>query len=233
MALLNLKKGAADALLDKSQKRFESLVENGLDCVIIISPEGRSKYVSRSVKNILGYTPEEVLNIDITTLVHPDDVIGAQDALMKTLQNPGLPIQGYTSRVKHKNGSWRWIEPVVTNLLHDPAIQGIVDNFRDVTDRINTEEKLKLTSERFLLATKGSNLGIWDMDLANNVLIWDEAMYKIYAITDTSFQLSYGAWLNIIHEDDRNLLHQKVTPVIKFNNIKKNIIMIIRKRHFT
>lgn len=215
MALLNLKKGAADALLDKSQKRFESLVENGLDCVIIISPEGRSKYVSRSVKNILGYTPEEVLNIDITTLVHPDDVIGAQDALMKTLQNPGLPIQGYTSRVKHKNGSWRWIEPVVTNLLHDPAIQGIVDNFRDVTDRINTEEKLKLTSERFLLATKGSNLGIWDMDLANNVLIWDEAMYIIYAITDTSFQLSYGAWLNIIHEDDRNLLHQKVTKLLE------------------
>jgi PAS domain S-box-containing protein len=206
-ALQNQKKNTDN---NELEKRFESLVENGLDCVIIISPDCKTKYVSRSIKNILGYTPAEVLNMDIRELIHPDDLAGSEEALIKTIQNPGIPIQGYTSRIRHKNGSWRWIEPVVTNLTHDPSINGIVDNFRDVTDRKNAEEEVKNTNERFLLATKGSKLGIWDMDFLNNVLIWDEAMYRIYNVSSSSFDLNPDSWLSLIHEEDRHLLQKQV-----------------------
>jgi PAS domain S-box-containing protein len=204
-----------DSQIEKSEKRFESLVENGLDCVIIISPEGRTTYVSRSVKNILGYSPEEVLNMDIRALIHPHDLAGAEEALIKTIQNPGIPLQGYTSRIKHKNGSWRWIEPVVTNLMHDPSINGIVDNFRDVTDRIKAEADLIKINERFLLATKGSKLGIWDNDLINNILIWDEAMYKIYDVSEGSFDLNSDSWYSRIHEDDLPIMLQQVDKLLK------------------
>lgn len=209
-AMLQHKKRADEASLAQSEKRFEALVENGLDCVIIISPTGTPTYVSSSIINILGYTPEEVINIDFRDLTHPDDIAGAEQALAQTIQQPGVPIQGYTSRIKHKDGTWRWIEPVVTNMMHEPSINGIVDNIRDVTDRIKAEEELKKTNERFILATKGSKLGIWDQDLVNDKLIWDEAMYQIYDITDSSFTLNSDSWMSLIHQEDRPLLEQQV-----------------------
>jgi PAS domain S-box-containing protein len=127
-----------------SQKRFESLVENSMDCVIIISPEGNTTYVSGSVKKILGYSPSEVMDMDFRELVHPEDLPSAENALLLSISNPGVPMKGYTSRVKHKNGTWRWIEPVITNLLHDPSVMGIVDNFRDITEQVLEQERLKL-----------------------------------------------------------------------------------------
>lgn len=133
-----------DEQMEQSKKRFESLVENSMDCIIIISPEGKTTFVSGSVKKVLGYSIEEVMNLDIKLLVHPEDLEGVERALIACLNNPGVPMKGHTSRVKHKNGTWRWIEPVITNLLHDPSIQGIVDNFRDITDLIEEQHKLKL-----------------------------------------------------------------------------------------
>ena len=127
-----------------SQKRFESLVENSMDCIVIISPEGRTTYVSGSVKNILGYSPSEVMAMDFRELVHPEDLPQAESALLECISNPGVSMKGYTSRVRHKNGSWRWIEPIITNLLHDPAINGIVDNFRDITEQVEEKQHLKL-----------------------------------------------------------------------------------------
>lgn len=128
----------------QSQKRFESLVENSMDCVLIISPEGKTIYASGSIKNILGYLPSEVVGMDMQEFVHPDDIAGSEEALMRTFKQPGVPMLGHTSRVRHKNGSWRWIEAVVTNMLHDPSIGGIVDNIRDVTDKVKDDRQRKL-----------------------------------------------------------------------------------------
>jgi len=126
------------------QQRFESLVENSMDCIVIISPEGKTTYVSGSVKKILGYSPEELMDINIWELCHPDDIAPSEVVFAQCFENPGVPIPGHISRIKHKNGTWRWIEPVATNLLHDPAVKGFVDNFRDITDKVEEQKRLKL-----------------------------------------------------------------------------------------
>tara|TARA_R110002050_G_scaffold274861_1_gene419488 strand:+ start:3192 stop:4286 length:1095 start_codon:yes stop_codon:yes gene_type:complete len=214
VSIKRYKKLGASSAKGPGERTFESLVENGLDCVIIVSPEGTTTYVSRSIKNILGYSPDEVLNVDFRDLVHPDDLEGAEEVFARTILNPGIPIQGHTSRVKHKNGSWRWIEAVVTNLIDDPAINGIVDNFRDVTERIKVQSELREVNERFHLATKGSKLGIWDQDLENDILIWDEDMYRIYQVSDPTFELTSNTWLELIHEEDREFLQEQVKKIL-------------------
>ncbi|MDC6387564.1 PAS domain S-box protein [Maribacter sp. PR1] len=123
----------------QTEKRFETLIQNSMDCIVILSPEGETNFVSEAIKNILGYTPSEIMKMDIWELIHPEDIKGSQAALAKSFKQPGVSIEGFTARLKHKDGSWRWVEPVVTNLVHDPSIRGIVDVFRDVTKR-KTEE---------------------------------------------------------------------------------------------
>lgn len=123
----------------QTEKRFETLIQNSMDCIVILSPEGETNFVSEAIKNILGYTQSEIMKMDIWELIHPEDIKGSQAALAKSFEQPGVSIEGFTARLKHKDGSWRWVEPVVTNLVHDPSIRGIVDVFRDVTKR-KTEE---------------------------------------------------------------------------------------------
>jgi len=181
-----------------SQKRFEALVENGMDGVIIISPEGNTTYASKSIKSILGYSPAEIMGMDFRELVHPEDLPPAENALLLSISNPVVPVKGYTSRVKHKNGSWRWIEPIITNLLHDPAINGIVDNFRDITDERNLRELNREVGEL-------AKIGSWEFDAINNTVYWSDEVHQIYGTDPSSFVPSVDSAINFYREDYREL----------------------------
>jgi PAS domain S-box-containing protein len=127
----------AEEQLILHEKRYRALVENGADAVAVISAEGKITYVSPTIKTVLGYTEEEVMALDMFSFLHPDDTAGVAAVWKRVLESPpGVPVNGHTSRMRHKNGSWRWIEATVTNMLHDPVLNGIVDNFRDITESI-------------------------------------------------------------------------------------------------
>ncbi|WP_439556881.1 PAS domain S-box protein, partial [Dyadobacter sp.] len=128
--------------LSNREKQFRTLIEHSTDAVVILNKDAQPTYVSLAVKNVLGYTAEEVMNMDIFTKAHPDDLTGLYETMAKVSANPGKAMPGHTGRMLHKDGTWRWIEATVTNLLHEPAINGIVDNFRDVTKQKVSEENL-------------------------------------------------------------------------------------------
>ncbi|MCW3122118.1 MAG: domain S-box protein, partial [Flavipsychrobacter sp.] len=84
----------------------------------------------------------EAMELNLFTVTHPDDISEVQKTMARVLLSPGIPITGHTGRMRNKNGAWRWVEATVTNMLHDPGIGGIVDNFRDVTERVLADEKI-------------------------------------------------------------------------------------------
>jgi PAS domain S-box-containing protein len=90
----------------------------------------------------LGYSQQEALNFNPNDIVHPDDLPHVMRELELALKNPAMPISVTPARMRHKNGSWRWFDGTITNMIQDPAIGGIVDNFRDITDLVETEAQL-------------------------------------------------------------------------------------------
>ncbi|MDP3469430.1 MAG: PAS domain S-box protein [Daejeonella sp.] len=144
-----------EAELKVKERRYRSLVENGADAIVILDVMGTPTYVSPTVKNILGYSEEEALKLNLFELLHSDDRQGVVKKMQECMNKPGIPIAGHTSRAKHKDGSWRWLEATITNLLHDPEINGIVDNFRDVTEKRQSEIEMNLlmnnSEESFVL----------------------------------------------------------------------------------
>jgi len=121
---------------------FRSLLEHTDEGIVILSAEGKPLYISPAINKILGYTVEEAMKMDVFSLTHPNDILPLTKIMEKVLANPGVPMKGHTGQMLHKNGTWRWIESTVVNLLDDPAITGIVDNIRDITDKKNEERKL-------------------------------------------------------------------------------------------
>ncbi len=126
----------------KSEHTFEALIEHCTDGVGILSEEGKFLYHSSSVKNLLGYSTDEIQQIRLFNLAHPDDVDSLTNAIKSVLAQPGKSVKDHTVQLLHKNESWRCIEAAFKNMLHDPSINGIVFNFRDITDQQQAAKKL-------------------------------------------------------------------------------------------
>ena len=123
-----------------SERRFHALAENALDVVMLTG--GTIRYLSPSVERVLGYTPEEMVGTSTAEYVHPDDMERARGELQALLSKPGVHPAAVETRVRHKDGSWRHLEGMATSLLDDPAVEGLVFNQRDVTDRVRAEEEV-------------------------------------------------------------------------------------------
>ncbi len=129
--------------LKRSEERFRALIQHSADAIQLLSAEGNVLYSSDSVERVLGYKPEEIQGAGSAPFLHPDDLPLFMDRFTSLLQTPGGQVT-LEYRVKHKNGSWVWIEATGSNYLQDPHIQAIVGNFRDITQRKKMEERQRL-----------------------------------------------------------------------------------------
>ncbi len=125
-----------------SERRFRSLVQNSSDLVIVLSPDATIQYASPSVKRIAGYRPEELLGSNAFTWLHPDDVPAARTMLHRRLTHPDAPLVPMVYRVRHRDGSWRYMEMLSNNLVDEPSVGGIIVNMRDVTEREALQQEL-------------------------------------------------------------------------------------------
>ncbi len=130
----------AEKALRESEERFCALVQNALDIIMVTDTSGTIQYMSPSVERVLGYQSEEMIGTNTAEYVHPDDLMKGYDELAKVISKPGVHSVAVETRVRHKNGSWRYLEGIANNLLDHPAVRGIVFNHRDVTDRKQAEK---------------------------------------------------------------------------------------------
>lgn len=136
----------AEAALRRSERRFRALIEHSHDAIALFRADGLALYASPSTTNILGYSPEDILQRNLMEFVRPDCHQAVKADLAESLSHPGVGIstEGY---VRHKDGRWRFLEGVFTNLLDDPNVGAIVNNYRDVTERKRDEEAIRSKSE--------------------------------------------------------------------------------------
>jgi len=134
------RKEAEDALRS-SEEWFRSLIELGTTVYAVVDAESKVLYESPSLTHVYGWTPDELTGRSILELVHPDDLAYAKEEFAALLRTPGR-TRAALMRYLHKDGSWRTIEVLGTNLLENPAVGGIVLASHDVTDRKKAEDAL-------------------------------------------------------------------------------------------
>ncbi len=154
----------AEETIHNNEKRFRALIENGRDNISLLAVDGTLLWESPATIRGLGYEQDEFVGHNIFELLHPDDLQWTSELYAKLLQEPGSRQDGIF-RLRHNDGSWRWNEATVTNMLNEPGVNAIVVNYRDITERKRAEEMLK--EERNLLRTLIDNLPdrIYAMDM--------------------------------------------------------------------
>ncbi|GIW05388.1 MAG: hybrid sensor histidine kinase/response regulator [Dehalococcoidia bacterium] len=133
---------AAEEALRASERYFRSLTDHAMDLTLIVGPDGAIGYASRAIEGLLGYQPAEVIGTPALQLVHPEDRAAAERLLRRVAAEP----QGsgrIAFRIRTRAGEDRTLEAVVTNLLHDETVAGLVINARDITERVAAEVELR------------------------------------------------------------------------------------------
>ncbi len=131
----------AEEELHNSEQRFRALVQNASDIITLVGADGTIRYQSPAVERVLGYSPEEMTGRDAFAYVHPEDASDLRGILVGDLREAGSGRR-VEIRVRHRDGSWRYLEAIANNLLHEPAVNAVVVNSRDITRRKTLEEQL-------------------------------------------------------------------------------------------
>ncbi len=128
--------------MQRNEERFRSLVQNASDGVVVLGEDGLIRYESPAVERILGRRAEERIGQAIRTDIHPEDRSAVERGLADVAATSGSEAR-VEFRARHADDSWRTLESIAKNLLDDPAVGGVVINYRDITERKTLEEQLR------------------------------------------------------------------------------------------
>ena len=161
-ALRRLRAEEARAATDE---RFRRLSERTRDAICELSAEGRILHASPSSRNLFGFDPAELVGVELLWLVHPEDRPALEQ--LGTGRHGGNAFDGVTLRVRHRDGSWRWVETSASPFDQPDGQRRVALVIRDAGERevrrrdlerqLEAEKSIAAMS-RELLAAAGSEI---------------------------------------------------------------------------
>ena len=178
--------------------------------IVVQAADGAIIDCNQSAEKIMGLSREQILGrgsldpswqaVDANGRPFP----GEQHPAMVSLRT-GQPCHGVTMGLRLPGGMQKWIsinaEPMFNSGETSPY--AVVISFSDVTERHQALEALRQLSERLTLATRAGSVGIWEYDVSDKRLVWDEQMFLLYGVTPDAMSLAHDVWLAGVHPDDR------------------------------
>lgn len=184
--------------LASSESRLASLVGNSWDVVTVHEADGSYRYTSPAVQRQLGYRPEELLGTDPSRIIHEDDIPAVAEAFGAVAADSGCDRR-FVYRMRHADGTWRWLESIATNRLEDPAVQGVVVTSRDVT-----ADRRRDAQQRAVAALSAEALGGGEISA-----LFDRAC----AIVAEVLEVTCSAAVEVVSPGLLHITHQHGPPI--------------------
>ncbi|SDX90607.1 hybrid sensor histidine kinase/response regulator [Halopenitus persicus] len=132
---------------ERELERYAALTRQSRDVYTVIDADGTITYQSESIEAVLGYAPAEMVGDPVLEYVHPDDREPVADAIATLPDRDDSAAKRLTFRMRHADGTWRWLESVGSNET-GTVLDGYVVTSRDVTERKRRERELERTNDR-------------------------------------------------------------------------------------
>lgn len=197
----------AEEKLRRSEANLAITLHSIGDAVIATDAWGQITLMNPAAERLTGWRLAEALGQPLTQVFC---IINAQTRLpaanpvqlvMKSGEVVGLA--NHTALLARDGQEYQIFDSGAPIRNEAGQIIGVVLVFSDVTEKYRTEAMLAITAERLSLAVRAGGVGIWEWDIINNRVVWDDVMYHLYGITPNQFGAVYDAWHNSLHPDDR------------------------------
>lgn len=165
----------AEAALHENEARQLAMIANIADVIAIVDENGINRHVSPNIQRWFGWQPEEVSGELAWNYIHPDDLQRIQIIFAALLKEPNS-TNTQEFRYRCKEGNYIWIECTGVNLLHNPAIRGVLVNYHDITERRQAEVALRESSQfnRQIIDSAHEGIVVYGKDLSYQV--WNPFM---------------------------------------------------------
>ncbi|PKK89885.1 MAG: hypothetical protein CVV64_12090 [Candidatus Wallbacteria bacterium HGW-Wallbacteria-1] len=191
------------------ERKFRKILVQGWDIITLLSEDlkvretlGRVDLITNDEsRNLNGLSfpdcfaegKKELIQLSITAcLLDP--------SISRTIQ---LPLNIHTGEELPKpDADFPWVEISISNFLHDADVNAILVIIRDISGQKADQESAEAMAGRLALACNSAEMGIWDLDLLNDRLIWDDQMFQIYGVDPVNFTSHFEEWAKYVHPDD-------------------------------
>jgi PAS domain S-box-containing protein/putative nucleotidyltransferase with HDIG domain len=147
------------------EQRFRALIDNSSDIVVVADVTGTVTYINPAIQRVLGYSPEERIGRSGFELIHPDDQNFLAESFIALVTTTKHHVVSGAMRLRHKNGTYHTVDAVGSNLINNNIVEGIVVNYRDITEQKRAEELLKQSEAKYRLLADHMKDQVWLMDL--------------------------------------------------------------------
>jgi diguanylate cyclase (GGDEF)-like protein/PAS domain S-box-containing protein len=190
--------------LRANEQRMRALVEHSDNLVEIIDARARIQWISPACQSVLGWRQDELTGRQSAELVHPDDLDTIALAFLEAIDSPMGRSSAARGRIACANGEWKWLECAFTNRIDDPAVRGIIGNFRDISEQLSAETALAENERLFRSLAQSSPTGIYQQDAELGCVYVNETWQEITGLT---FEQAMGdGWRQMVHPEDRGWL---------------------------
>ncbi|MFH0974888.1 MAG: response regulator [Spirochaetota bacterium] len=207
------------SLRRESEERFRTIFDSVNDVIFIYDKDtGSTINVNRKVNEMYGYTQEEALQLNAGSLSSGEEPYTVENAI-NLIKNASMDKSSlFEWKARHKDGHTFWVEVNMKRALigNDDRVLVVV---RDITERKQAEEALKRINERFEMAANSAGIGVWDWDIENERLIWDQQMYGLYGLEESETEDTYDRWLNSIHPEDKLKAETEIQRALKSETV--------------
>ena len=201
-------KRAEETMLE-SEAKFRALAESSSAAIFLIQGT-KYIYVNPAFETVIGYTMEDLADMNFWDFTHPDMRELIRDRGLNRLKGQKGPPARYEIKFITKNGQEKWVDysAAVIELDNKPTIMG---STFDITDRKQSEEKLRRSEEKYRSLVENSQEGIFQSTAEGNHIAVNQAFANILGydspeevmaiIADISHQI-------YVHPDDRTKILQ-------------------------
>jgi len=198
--------------LAENEARLREITTALGEAVFVIDTLGHIVFANPEAERLLGWPEDELIGQHGHNKFHYRNIDGtaipACDCPIYQVLKTGQTYRSDTQVFWRKNGTPVPIQVSASPIIREGKKAGAVIAFSDISERKQIQEKLLMNQALLTEAQHLAHLGSWELDLASHALVWSEEIYRIFEIDPAAFSASYDAFLNAIHPEDRERVHQ-------------------------
>lgn len=185
----------------QSEQRFKTLVQESGDLILIVNTKGVIQYSSTNHWTILGFQEKDLLNRNILEMVHEEDRADMQEFINSLSHSKRLYSKAF--RTINGHGKLVWLEAIGSNAIDEPGVNGLVLNTRDISNRVESENKLRGISERFATIAQATSDAIYEYDFDEQFIQLTGVGYHVLlGFGYENDRMTYEQYKSMIHPKD-------------------------------
>ncbi len=204
--------------LQESEKRFRQVLNSAPQGMMVIDQQGNIEQVNRSMLKLSGYRYRELMGQPVEKLV-PDNSRQQHIEMRSDFFDRAesrVNLTGPDIFAQRKDGSCFPVEITLTPMYID-ATRYILATVTDISDRQVLERELAYrqrelleANQRIVIATDSAEIGIWEYNLIDRTLFWDDWMYRIHDLPQTAQSITYHDWKKTLHPEDVEFIQNEI-----------------------